>query len=315
MNGGRVDNATMTLASPDGHPVPAQTGIGGNNSPTLQFDWPVSLPYNGIYTVRVDGTGTETPVDFNGPEADSRTNTFKVEAPPATPSGVKATVDQAKRTITISWAANPEPDVLGYGVYRKDGSQALYAGAGTSYTDTLGSLPAGTYQYRVYAVRPNADGTAAIVSVAPATDMGKVNSQPPPPPTSSTTPSGTSGGSGTKTGGTTNATSGAGSSTKTPTVATHGKVDLSGFTALLPNGKLPTARQTPAPDSGFGETLPFDSSGGAAPLDGGEGRLGGCPRGSAAGVVEGRGAAQFAPVPHGRPARDRPADARPLASR
>jgi hypothetical protein len=266
MNGGRIDGVTVTIASPDGHPVPAPQSFGGNNSSSLSFPWSPQLTWNGTYTVKADASGTETPVDFNGQEFNSDVNTFKVEAPPATPTGVKATVDQAKRTVTISWAANGEPDIIGYGVYRKEGSDFVPRKSltATSYTDEIGSLPAGTYQYQVYAARPNADGSQAVVS-APATTAGKVTTSPPPPPTSTTTPAGSSGGSGA--GGTTNTTAASSTGSTKPNLASHGKVDLSGFTALLPNGggKLPASRQTPAPDPGFNETLPFQADGGASP--------------------------------------------------
>jgi hypothetical protein len=124
----------------------------------------------------------------------------------------------------------------------------------------------------VYAVRSNADGTQPIASPAPATTSGKVTTAPPTPPTSAPS-SGSNGGGATKSGGTAGSAGGStATTTKTPTVATHGKVDLSGFTALLPSGggKLPAAHSTPRAESdpGFGDTLPFHGDAASASASG-----------------------------------------------
>ncbi|MDQ1375531.1 MAG: hypothetical protein QOJ09_2869, partial [Actinomycetota bacterium] len=265
-NNGCTDHVTLVISSAQGHPVPSQFDQNSGDRAPMAFNWQPPLAYNGVYTVQATATGRAWPCQFNSTEQSTSSRTFKVEAPPATPAGIKAIVDQAKRTITISWTANGEPDVIGYGVYRKEGSQfvARKVVTTTSYTDDLGSLPAGTYQYQVYAARPNADGSQAIASASPAVTSGKVTTPPPSPPTSTTTPgaSGSKGG----TGGTTNTTAATtGTSANSPAIANRGKVDLSGFAALLPNGgaKLPAAHSTPQPDGTYNETLPFKANAGS----------------------------------------------------
>jgi hypothetical protein len=252
MQNGRVDWVQISIESLQGHPVPATNTVPGNdNQAPLGFTWTPPLAYNGNYKVTALAQGTDN-IDFNGPEVTSVAHAFTLNVAPAAPSGVKATVNQTKRTITISWAANPEPDLTGYGVYREDGENLLERKIATpeqtSFTDDIGSLPAGTYRYHVYAARPTASGDGFIPS-APTKTSGKITSAPPPPPTT-TTVRGSAGAT----------TSTTASGTKPPALATRGKADLSGFASLLPSGsaRLPAAQSTPAPDGGFDEDLPFN---------------------------------------------------------
>ena len=254
MQNGRVDWVRVTIESAQGHPVPAMKEFAGpgNNNP-LPFTWSPPLSYNGTYQVTAQAQGTDN-IDFNGPELSSVTHTFTLNVAPAAPSGVKATVNQTKRTVTLSWAGNPEPDIAGYGVYREEGDTIVERKIVTpdvhTVVDDLGSLPAGTYTYHVYAARPTASGDQYIPS-SPTKVAGKVTSSPPPPPTTTTVKGATAGSTTTAPG------------TKPPALANRGKADLSGFAALLPSGgaRLPTARTSPAPqpgDPGYNEDLPFD---------------------------------------------------------
>jgi hypothetical protein len=249
MQNGDVDFVQISIESLEGHPVPATNTVPGNDSPDMSFTWTPPLAYNGNYKVTALAQGSDR-FEFNGPEVTSVAHAFTLNVPPAAPSGVKATVNQTKRTITVSWDANPEPDLVGYGVYRKDGDQWIERKTATpdqtSFTDDIGSLPAGTYTYHVYAARPTAGGNGFIPS-EPTTTSGKVTSSP-PPPSSTTTVKGSPA-----------ATTTTAPGTKPTTLATRGKADLSGFTSLLPSGgsRLPAARSTPPPDGGFDEDLPF----------------------------------------------------------
>jgi hypothetical protein len=249
-NGGWVDSVKVTIASTQGHTVPAPDTTAGNESNNLPFSWKPPLAYNGSYTVTVEAVGRDGPVPrFDESELSTVTRTFTLNVAPVAPSGVKAVVNQTKRTITISWAQNPEPDIVGYGVYRQEGDalveRKIVTPTQTSFTDELGSLPAGTYSYHVFAARSNATGDQVLVS-APATTTGKVTSAPPTTTTS--------------TGGAAGVTTTTAAGNKPPALATRGRTDLSGFAALLPSGgaKLPRASNAPAPDTGFDENLPFD---------------------------------------------------------
>lgn len=264
---GRVESITVSISAgnPD-HPVPAnQTWTG--DAASLGFSRQFTLLYNGHYSANAVAVGRTWPYAVNGPEESTASRPFRVDTPPATPAGVKAVANQTKRTVTLSWAANPEPDLIGYGVYREFDDGTLDAGTvvtgKTTYTHELGSLPADTYRYQVLAVRRDADGTQPLAS-DPAVVSAKITSSP--PTTSTTKPAGGGGGTGggTRGGGTaTTTTSGSGSGS--PTLATRGKADLSGFAALLPSGgaKLPAGTRTPTtePEGSFEEDLPFGARG------------------------------------------------------
>lgn len=95
-----------------------------------------------------------------------------VNNPASTPTGVSASVSD--KTITVTWNANPEPDITGYKVFR-DGTEIATVG-GTSFSETLGP---GTYSYAVAALRASPSngtmqsGTSAAVSAT-------IEAPPPP---------------------------------------------------------------------------------------------------------------------------------------
>lgn len=261
MQSGWIDSVKITVESPQGHTVPAPRMFDPSDTPNpLPFQWAPPLAFNGTYKVTAEAVGRDN-IELNGPEHSAVTHTFTLNVAPAAPSGVKAVVNQTKRTVTISWTPNPEPDVAGYGVYREEGDtiveRKIVKPDVHTVVDDLGSLPAGTYTYHVYAARPNAAGNEFIPS-APTKVAGKVTSSPPPPPTTTTVKGAA-------------ATTTTAPGSKAPALAQRGKADLSGFASLLPSGggRLPTVRSTPAPgpgDPGYSEDLPFDpdAPGGAA---------------------------------------------------
>lgn len=270
MNGGRVDFVRITVESTQNFPVPgANTQNGPGNNTPLQFSWTPPIAYNGQYKITVAAQGTETPLDFNGPEATAVVRTVSVEVPPAPPANVKAVANQTKRTVALTWNPNSEQDITGYGVFRKQGDKfvqrAILTPDKTTYVDDIGSLPQGTYSYQVFAARPNAAGNSFVASAPSSTVSAKVTTSPAPP---STTTAPTTSGSGSVSGKGNTVTTTPG--TKPTTLATHGKTDLSGFASLLPTGgaKLPNVKSTPAPDPGFEGDLPFDGENGETSVEG-----------------------------------------------
>jgi hypothetical protein len=201
--------------------------------------------------------GTEN-IDINNPEMSTATRSFALEAAPAAPANVKAVPDQAKRTVTVTWAVNPEPDLIGYGVYRKGGDSPLgviKAGDPTVFVHQLGSLPAGPYEYEVIAVRPKANASCCVFSGV-STAKATITSSPP----TTTTKPGDSGGS----------TATTSTTTKGSTLANRGRNDLAAFGALLPNGgaRLPNAPRRSEVDSGFEQDLPFAQKDAEQPVSG-----------------------------------------------
>ena len=96
--------------------------------------------------------------------------------PPAAPTGVSATPGDAR--VTLSWNASPEPDLLGYDVYRSTSQPVSTEGAPlngatplttTTFTD-LGLTNGTAYHYAVVAsdTSLNRSGPSSTVSATPA---------------------------------------------------------------------------------------------------------------------------------------------------
>jgi hypothetical protein len=102
----------------------------------------------------------------------SSTVDFAEGVPPQPPSGVSAAKDANGSGITVSWQANPEPDILGYQVQRASVNGSDWSTVSpsprvtdTNYRDT--SVQQGSdYQYRVIAVRSGARAGQTISSPA-----------------------------------------------------------------------------------------------------------------------------------------------------
>jgi uncharacterized membrane protein YgcG len=274
-------NATVSWFSPEGRPVPAATTHATNNSSSIRIHLPTnSFPWNGTYRVDVTATGRDSVIDQTD-EPGGGQSQFVVDAPPAPPEKPSTAVNEQRREVTVSWNANGEPDLVGYEVQRQLGSapweQVTVTGTSTrTVVDQATSQAGGTYRYRVVAFRSSAEVGKLNPSAPSDTSTAKV-SAPPVTTTTTTTPpddgeeeersggsgsggstgSGSSSGSGgARTGSGSTGSTGGSSST---TLATSGKVDLSGFASLLDQARR-TGQTPPAEtDAGFDETLPFSA--------------------------------------------------------
>jgi hypothetical protein len=261
-NGGTMNNVTVSVKTPDGQTV-EQTYKSPPTNGT--FEWtPAAWTRNGAYSATVVANGRTS--DIFNPQNVSANDTvlFYVSAPPRTPTGVKTSVDDSARSVTVSWNANPEPDLVMYAVGRYYGTsgagKAFFVDASqTSYVDKLGTLPAGSYRYDVYAVRkPAKSSEQAIPSNSAGSSTASVRSAP---PTTNTTAGG-GGGTTATTASPSGSGSGSSSSSSSPSLAQKGKVDLSGFGNLLAqSGGLPSRAASPPatlePDPGYDQTLPY----------------------------------------------------------
>jgi hypothetical protein len=122
-----------------------------------------------------------------------------VDNAPTVPRGVSTSVSGS--TVTVSWQANPEPDIQGYRVERSSGGGfgLVSTVQGTSMQDNPGG---GNYTYRVSAVR-SSPTSGSRTSVPSSTARAFVNGPP-----SSTADGGTGGGCCSSSGGTTFPSSG-----------------------------------------------------------------------------------------------------------
>jgi hypothetical protein len=289
-SGGTVrGNITVTWSSPDGRSVPGPTTVAAGNANSQRVEIPDrTFSFNGRYRVDVTATGRDGTFDTNGDENGGGRADFVVDAAPAKPAGLGTGV-RDDRTVAVTWQANREPDMVGYKVERQLGSApweqvAVTDRSTTSVVDSATSERGGTYRYRVLAFRTSADSGKLNPSLPSDTSTADVPRPPvtttttsPPGPdgeeeatggsrsgTSSGTGTGSTGsrpGSGAGAGSSAGSAGGAGGSTTSATLPSTGKVDLSGFAALLAqsreSGQSPSALAGEEDEGGFDETLPF----------------------------------------------------------
>lgn len=140
-----INGVTVASTSPSGIRQNAETGYNWDTSHVINSS---RLSQNGTYTVRVLGVS-------NGGARDEATATIYVNNPASTPSGVTASTSGT--TSSVSWNANPEPDILRYRVERDSGS-GFNTVSETQNTSFAEELSPGTHTYRVTAIRFSPSG-------------------------------------------------------------------------------------------------------------------------------------------------------------
>lgn len=261
-NGTTLTSAKATIKRSGGSAVV----VSATPSGTMRF--PVALPLNGTYTaeVAVDWREERFLLEDRTGTATSALHTFDVAVPPAEPSGVTASVDEASRTVTVTWEKNGEADMRRYEVRRShNGGDFTTVGAvdhpEASFEDATTAGAGGDYRYIVVAYRAGLDSAVASqVESDPSPPSTAKVPDPPPPPT--TAPPAAAGPAAAAPGAAAPGTATTAPGSKPGGVATSGKVDLSGFANVKAGTPRPvTPRTVPLPDPGFQGTLPFDVSG------------------------------------------------------
>jgi hypothetical protein len=166
-----VDNIELAI---DGVVVASSRPSGIRQDIDIPYGWNTAISTgssqiaaNGQYSVRVSASA-------NGGGSDSATISVRVDNPAAAPTGVATS--SSDDTVTVSWNANPEPDISGYRVERDGGSGYASVGEvnGTVFSEKVSP---GDYNYRVMALRPSPSqgtrasapsGSAAVNIAAPA---------------------------------------------------------------------------------------------------------------------------------------------------
>ena len=148
---------------------------------------PDPLRYNGTYEATVTAPDATDPAPIqpsgNCAGATDQPHVFFMAVPPAAPTGVAVAVDKPTRTVTVTWAKNPEPDVVRYEVHRAKAAEAFQPfGQTTRQSFVDGAAEAGDYRYQVIALRRGAKTNDPLLrSDASAVVTANVPAPPPPP--------------------------------------------------------------------------------------------------------------------------------------
>ena len=293
-----VDNVALTL-TPSGPTPGTSLSVNGCTLATsgkcgesrVDFAWSLpDLPYNGPYVANATARHCLTLCVAAPTTARVNPVSFRLAAPPRKPDSVRADVN-GDGTVTLSWARNPEPDMIGYALLRKAPGAATFAQVGppvpqpkssatrATFQDTTTAAAGGTFSYQVVAVRNGASGDSGTAVASPTSSAATALI-----PVVTTTPSTVMGGP---------AAGGPTTVVKGPTGAAS--LNLGSFLAK----GTPAPRPTPVPtlpevDNGFNPELPFGPGEQAPPADGGtEAAL---PAGSR-GIGGGSGAPRGALIP------------------
>lgn len=252
----------------------------GSSSPVKQIDYPNSCScrsqqntmvftplVNGKYTLTAVGTGEDRPPDGSSRLPTTVTRTFFWSARPTSPSGVSATPDTSTRTVKVAWTANPEPDIYGYLIERKDPKASSYTqiagvdGTVASFTDKeVAQAPVGEYTYEVIAVRKSGNGPGYLQSDASSPATAAVSGAPVTTTTTpaTTAPGGKGGGPSTPSTPSTGGGPGGpgGKLAAAPALPTPLPADAGSFRSLV-NQAHASSVTTEPPDPGFNPRLPF----------------------------------------------------------
>lgn len=192
-----VDDPGDSFTPGDGCSLPSPTTISGDGPrPGLTAEQvfevdDVSLPCNGRYLVEAQGRLAD-------PDAESYTlrRSFVLAAMPASVTGLGVTYDGSGRSVTATFQPLADdqlaPDATGYVLERSGPEGDTFVDVATiglddepRFIDPLDDAPAGTYTYRVRAVRAGADGDVRSSLIDTETDTVQVEGGPPSSSTSS----------------------------------------------------------------------------------------------------------------------------------
>ena len=192
---GRVDCVLLVLTrNVDGQPVEVgrRVLVASAESPQpFPIKWLPPTPYNDVYTVVAQAVGTIPNFDTFAGQPTARQ--FRTQIPPVKPTGVKVALDQEKRKATVTWAKNPEADVVGYIVDRAQGDGEFKHLADVppdppSHVDDLAAAEPATYRYRITAVRRESQAPDAKGLSSPPSSEARTTLKGPATATTTTSP-------------------------------------------------------------------------------------------------------------------------------
>lgn len=145
---------------------------------------PAAAP-NGRYILQVQFQNTAG--DVSRDPSEWRDHPIVLDAPPPATTATAEVADAAAKQVRVDWNSVDVPDLLYYDVERQAGGGDWVAAAAgvdpgtTTVTDSVGE--AGSYRYRVVAVRAGAEKGSTLSSTSAATESVTVAAATEPPPT------------------------------------------------------------------------------------------------------------------------------------
>lgn len=253
-----ISSVSLTLAPTGptgGEPVTADgcsfATEGECGTGSVAYSWtPPSPSFNGPYEARATAEHC-TVVCVTPSTAQVTPAAFRLGIAPRPPADVQVT-GGPERSASVSWAKNPEPDMLFYALFRKLPGGADFTRIGgdikqpasgrVAFSDT-GTGEGGVIAYKVVAVRKGVSGDEKTTKTSSPSTERSVTIEAPVPTTLPVAPGQLPG-----------------ASQPPQAVPAGAGVSISGFLGSQPAAKpAPGPRYLDLPDTGFGGTLPFDT--------------------------------------------------------
>ncbi|MGH2746750.1 MAG: Ig-like domain-containing protein [Actinomycetota bacterium] len=132
-------------------------------SATVQYQWNTARSLPSPQPSRNGEHSIKAAVRATGGGSDTSSIKVSTNNPPSTPTGLSASSKGG--TISLNWDTNPEPDVFAYRIERDAGAGFAQI-AETRQTSFVEQMSAGSYAYRVVAVRSSPTSSQGIASPA-----------------------------------------------------------------------------------------------------------------------------------------------------
>lgn len=128
---------------------------------TVQYQWNTARSLASSQPSRNGEHSIKATVSARGGGSDTSSIKVLTNNPPTPPSGLSASSKNG--TISLTWNPNPEPDIFAYRIQR-DAGAGFEQIAETQQPNFTEQMPAGSYAYRIVAMRSSPTSSGGIAS-------------------------------------------------------------------------------------------------------------------------------------------------------